>query len=267
MHEWAGADSNGARLPGILMLPGLFGGEWVWHEVAVALAAEGFEVVALDEPLGLKPNVSHPDQLVAMVRLLIEEHFGRPVVLAGNSFGGLVALELAATFPSLLTGLVLSGSPGLEQKTPAVPARVIVQPRLISKAFGTEQASKMFYNENFITPELVEKVYGPFADISNRQKLAIIRALRIADSYEAARRFAQISTPTLLLWGLQDTLTPAVEWERSAQHFPDAQFVGIPEAGHSPMAEQPELVASALTTFMARLDAPGAVMSKKEEVS
>jgi 2-hydroxy-6-oxonona-2,4-dienedioate hydrolase len=246
------------RRHGVCLIPGLFGGGWIWHDVASGLASHGYEVVALTEPLGLKPNVYDPQQVVGLLRDLIQIVFARPIVLAGNSFGGLVAMELAVRYPELVSALVLSGSPGLVQKTEKVTARAIVQPRTVSKDFGAEQAKKMFYNEAIITPELVDRVYHPFSRTSSRQKLAIIRALRLADTYDAAHLFPAISAPTLLLWGQQDSLTPGSAWERSVSRFHDARYVGIPQAGHSPMVEQPDLVTSAMTTFFEQSIKPDA---------
>ena len=62
-------------------------------------------------------------------------------------------------------------------------------------------------------------------------------------------RLHRISVPTLVLWGESDGLVTPTYGKAYADLIPGAQFIAIPEAGHSPHAEQPEAFVDAVFGF------------------
>jgi pimeloyl-ACP methyl ester carboxylesterase len=64
-------------------------------------------------------------------------------------------------------------------------------------------------------------------------------------------RLHRITTPTLVLWGESDRLVTPDYGRKYAALIPGAKFVAIPEAGHSPQAEQPEAFVRAVLDFAA----------------
>ena len=80
------------------------------------------------------------------------------------------------------------------------------------------------------------------------------RALRSTKGYDA-RPFRTIDCPGLLLCGACDEVSPLEKWRDAATSFPDAEFVEIPDSGHSPMLEEPDLFASALLDWLETLPA------------
>jgi pimeloyl-ACP methyl ester carboxylesterase len=63
-------------------------------------------------------------------------------------------------------------------------------------------------------------------------------------------RLAAAGTPTLLVWGEQDRITPSAYGRAVAAALPGATFVSVPDAGHVPFREAPEAVWAALDRFL-----------------
>lgn len=232
----------------VFLLPGLAGGGWLWHEVATALAAQGHPVAALSVDLGLHPQVHHHDRLVEEVTAIVRDAFPGPVVLAGNSLGGLVATEIAAARPEMVSALILSGSAGLgEEPLPLSSSQL----HTVSKNFAAEQAKRFFFvNEDLITPELADRAYAPYLNASSRQKLAMLRSIRATRDYDARHLFAVIAAPTLLVWGSEDRLTPPDPWRIAPSYFRRCRYTEIDAVGHSPMFEKPDEFVALVTAFL-----------------
>ena len=85
------------RFATVVLVHGAFGGSWCWEATGAALAARGVEYVGIDLPTvgtGVDPSLDfHAD--ATHVRAILDRFEG-PLVLCGNSYGGLVITEAAA---------------------------------------------------------------------------------------------------------------------------------------------------------------------------
>jgi pimeloyl-ACP methyl ester carboxylesterase len=72
-------------------------------------------------------------------------------------------------------------------------------------------------------------------------------------SFDVCDRLHQIAAPTLILHGTDDGISPAENAENLADAIPGARIQWLPEVGHSPNAEAPELFNGALRSFFAPL--------------
>jgi 2-hydroxy-6-oxonona-2,4-dienedioate hydrolase len=232
----------------VFLLPGLAGGGWLWQDVATALAAQGHPVAALSVDLGLHPQVHHHVRLVEEITAVVRDAFPGPVVLAGNSLGGLVATEIAAARPEMVSALILSGSAGLgEEPLPLSSSQL----HTVSKSFAAEQAKRFFFvNEDLVTPELADRAYAPYLKASSKQKLAMLRSIRATRDYDAKHLFAVITAPTLLVWGSEDHLTPPGPWRVAPSYFRRCRYTEIADVGHSPMFEKPDEFVALVTAFL-----------------
>jgi pimeloyl-ACP methyl ester carboxylesterase len=68
---------------------------------------------------------------------------------------------------------------------------------------------------------------------------------------EIEPRYGQLRTPTLVLWGEQDSWLASELGRRLANAIPDARHVLVPDAGHFLPEDQPRYVAKALASFFA----------------
>jgi pimeloyl-ACP methyl ester carboxylesterase len=63
-------------------------------------------------------------------------------------------------------------------------------------------------------------------------------------------RIHWVAAPTLLVWGARDALVPPVYAEELASLLARSETVLIPDAGHLPQLQQPELVRDAVLAFL-----------------
>ena len=99
-----------ASQPPIVFVHGLGGSHLNWCLIGSQLAA-GRRVVALDlHGFGLTPGTRGTSTVrrnAALLDRFVREITGTPVILAGNSMGGLISILQAATAPDTVQGLVL----------------------------------------------------------------------------------------------------------------------------------------------------------------
>lgn len=107
-----------------------------------------------------------------------------------------------------------------------------------SYEYVQKKAEDVFYDPAVATKELVDEV---FASINDRNKL--IRTLAIAKSairHNMAKDLPNMPTPTCIIWGKNDAVTPpdvAVEFNKL---LPDSDLYWIDKCGHAAMMEHPD---------------------------
>src|SRR5438046_830753 len=85
----------------VVLVHGAWSGGWTWDLVKDGLEAKGISVGAPDLPIGAERNVANGfREDGAAVRKVIDG-VGGPVVLVGNSYGGVVISEAASGHPSV----------------------------------------------------------------------------------------------------------------------------------------------------------------------
>src|SRR5450631_630002 len=101
----------------IVLLPGLFAGEWIWEQTKTFLTTKGFHVEAPAEAVAeLDSSLMNIDKLANYTQQFLNEHGIEESVLCGNSIGALIALVCATHSPERIKALVLSGIPGLGEE-------------------------------------------------------------------------------------------------------------------------------------------------------
>lgn len=174
------------------------------------------------------------------------------VVLCGNSLGGHVGLKLAIQMPQRVTGLVLTGSSGLFERSfgdyPGVrPPREWVRAKMC----------EIFYDPSFVTDQLVNEVCEVIAVRRNARDL--VRIAKSAKHDNVAGRLKDVRCPVLLIWGMQDQITPpdvAEDFRRALRH---SELAWLNECGHAPMMEQPKAFADELCRWWDRVVCPQCV--------
>lgn len=188
-------------------------------------------------------------------------------VLVGHSHGGVLALRIAATRPTTLTGLVLL-SPAhpfggyrsrvvnfyLRQPGRMLALTIPFAPRwLILRAYNQAAGSQSRIRMRHLRPYL--KV------LRNRNTLR--RVLEIlqtwdADMYGLREALAKvpIAVPTLLLWGDEDAVVPIASAAELQEHLAASERVTLPGRGHLLAEEAPEECARFISEWLACLDAP-----------
>lgn len=158
--------------------------------------------------------------------------FNNPILL-GNSLGGHIGLIFSNKNPNLVKSLVLTGSSGLYENSLGES-----YPKRENYEYIKRKTEEVFYNPKVATKEIVDEV---FETVNNRDKL--VRTLSIAKSairHNMSSDLPNIETPTLLIWGENDLVTPpevAVEFNSL---LPNSELIWIKKCGHAPMMEHPK---------------------------
>jgi pimeloyl-ACP methyl ester carboxylesterase len=232
--------------PVLLLLHGLFGALSNWEQVVEEFSPRYRVIIPVlpvyDMPL-LQATVPG---LQAYVENFVEKLALPPAfIVLGNSLGGHIALVYALHNPARVSQLVLTGSSGLFEDGMGGSF-----PKRGDYNFVHERVGYTFYDPAVATKELVDEVFA--VTNSNAKCLRMISIARSAQRHNLARELYRIAVPALLIWGLNDTITPpsvAHEFERL---LPAATLCFLDHCGHAPMMERPAAFNRCLARFLAR---------------
>ena len=173
-----------------------------------------------------------------------------PVILAGHSMGGYVALAFAKAYPQALRGLVLVGTKSGADTTEGAAGRRATAEKVRAEGAAVvvdAMAPKMLSAGN-ADAAMAAAVRGLMA---NSKPEGVIGALLgMAERSDAGAWVGAIQVPTLVITGADDTIIPPSESEALAKAIPGAQLKLIPKAGHLVAFEQPEAFNAALGEWM-----------------
>lgn len=270
--------------PLVVLLHGFPESWWSWRYQLQSLADAGFRVIAPDLRGYGETDKHGPydlDTLVGDVCQLIESLGVERAIVMGHDWGGGVAWHLASTRPEFCERLVVLNCPHPE----------LMQQALLGRRLSFAQLRRSWYFFFFMLPLVPEWVltrrdaaatrrtissaavdrshFGqeelrPFRDGIQRPGAAsaMIGWYRAAvrDGFRrllSPRKYAVITAPTLLVWGMDD---PALGYDDlvpgTEEFVPRLQLAQIPGTGHFVHAERPELVNPALVNFLPRSTGP-----------
>lgn len=220
----------------IIVLHGLMGGLSNFDSVCEFFPKNSYRVIIPELPLYslslIRTNVKTYAEYVAS--FIKQMGFGEnEVILLGNSLGGHIALLCTRLYPELVKGLVITGSSGLYES-----AMGDSYPKRNNYEYIKKKAEEVFYDPAVATKEIVDDV---FATVNDRSKL--IRTLAIAKSairHNMAKDLPKMHTPTCIIWGKNDTVTPPEVAEEFHQLLPDSDLYWIDKCGHAAMMEHPD---------------------------
>ena len=218
----------------IVILHGLMGGLSNFGGVVDFFPSKGYKVLIPELPLYsmslLKTSVA---TFAKYLKEFLEFKGFDKVILLGNSLGGHIALVATKLYPSLIKGLVITGSSGLYEN-----AMGESYPRRGDYEFIKKKAQNVFYDPEVATKEIVDEVYET---VSDRNKL--VKTLAIAKSairHNMAKDLPKMRTPTCIIWGKNDNVTPPEVAEDFDRLLPDSDLYWIDKCGHAAMMEHPE---------------------------
>lgn len=247
--------------PPVLLLHGLGASSFSWRELFPRLAPR-FHLLAPDLPAhGATSAAATPDfrleTLVAGLLALLDRRGVTSYAVVGNSLGGGLALLLAAKAPERVRALALLGPAVVLKHYPFLfqPLRLPVLGHLTALALGpwiVPYGLKMAYHRHeLITPEVVAGYAPTFRPVSNR--LGLMRLARENDPWppeEVRRLLARIHQPVVIIWGEEDRILPASQASELKALLPRAELHLLPQVGHAPQEEAPEITAEILIAFL-----------------
>ncbi|GGG46304.1 alpha/beta fold hydrolase [Hymenobacter glacieicola] len=234
----------------LLLLHGLFGALSNWQDVVAEFSTQYRVVIPLlpiyDMPLtkaGVPGLVSFVEDFLAEVNL------PEPCTVLGNSLGGHIALVYTLRNTGRVSRLVLTGSSGLFEDSMGGSF-----PKRGNYAYVQERVGYTFYDPAIATQELVDEVFS--VTNSNAKCLRIISIARSAQRHNLAKELQHIRVPTLLVWGLNDTITPPVVAHEFNRLIRGSELRFLDHCGHAPMMERPDAFNQLLHQFLARTAVP-----------
>ncbi len=211
------------------------------------------------------------DQVYDFWRTFIRQ----PVILVGNSIGSLICLAVAAQHPDMVCGTVMLNLPDpsvletpqwlsgtLTRLAPVTQPMVsslkwvVTLPFVFNPLFWVLRqpfllrswAKQAYATPTAITDELIEIFASPAGDrgaartlrsmVNGKAKVKTGATI----SYAARDVLPQLKIPMLLFWGLQDKMVPPTLAPLFLKYNPQLKLIEIPDAGHCPHDEHPDLV-------------------------
>ncbi|HET9082616.1 MAG TPA: alpha/beta hydrolase [Trebonia sp.] len=223
------------------------GGAGVWHPFYDLLAGAGFEVIAPDHPgFGKSDEFPEEDRIDDLVfhYLDVLDALGleRPHV-AGASFGGWIAAELAVYAPHRIGSLSLLSAAGLRLPEHPVTDLFLLPPARLPEVL-------------FHTPPPPAPADGPpdldavIAAYREATSLARFSWVPFLNDPKLERRLRRITAPTLVVAPSDDRLIPVEHAKRYAERISGATYAEVPDCGHAMYFEKPGEFASVVTTFL-----------------
>lgn len=228
----------------IIVLHGLMGGLSNFESVTKYFSSNGYKVVIPELPIYtmtlLKTNVK---SFATYLKDFIEFKGFDQVILLGNSLGGHIGLYHTKMNPKKVKALVITGSSGLYESAMGGGYTKRSDYEVIKK-----KAQDVFYDPEVATKEIVDEVYET---VNDRNKL--IKTLAIAKSairHNMSKDLPKMTTPTCIIWGKNDTVTPPEVAKEFNELLPDSELFWIDKCGHAAMMEHPDEFNEILYTWL-----------------
>lgn len=247
--------------PLVVAIPGMGDLRSSYAALTVALLAAGYRVAAMDLRGHGDSDTSfetYDDEAAAADAIALIEHLGGPAVLIGNSMGAGAAVIAAARRPELINGLVLVGP---YVRNPQISWFATVMFRALMAGPWAGRAWLAYY------PKLYPGRRGATfhahraevaASLKRPGHVAALRKTTHTSHAPAEAAAAQVRIPTLVVMGAKDPDFPEPAAEANlVGRMLDGSVVLVPEAGHYPHAEFPEVTSPAVVTFLQRELPPG----------
>jgi pimeloyl-ACP methyl ester carboxylesterase len=246
-----------------------------WRKNIPVLAAAGYRVYAIDL-LGFGGS----DKAVANYRMELweelvvdfhQEFIHQPTIWIGNSIGALLSLMLVTRHPEITAGGVIINCAGGMNHRPGdlnfllrgvmgVFTKIVASKTLGGFLFDRVRQKSSIKNSLYqvyprreaVTDELIDILYQPSCDAGAQQVFASVLTAPPGPSPEEL--LPNLDRPLLVLWGDKDPWTPiegaTTFTDLAAIDGNEIEIIPIPNAGHCPHDEYPEIVNPAIVNWL-----------------
>jgi len=246
-------DTGTGRLP-VLALHGLGGGAYFFRGFASRLAPR-YRVLAVDMPGTGRSTSGVSSWSIASwiddLNDLIARHIGAPVVIVGHSLGTIVALAGYRAWPQHIRGLVFAG--GLPKARSVIVERLVTRAAQVRQSglqgLGAQVAAGVFSPESLRTRSEVVALFERTFEAQAAD--AYLRGIEILTTASADDVAPTVGVPALAITGQDDQYAPPDAVSTFVQTLPAARPLHvIPDCGHMPFFESPDVFASRVESFL-----------------
>ena len=230
----------------MVLLHGLFGALSNWNHVMDHFSSRYRVIIPLLPIYEMPIRKAGIEGLLRFVEDFIQEFQLKDINLIGNSLGGHIALEYAIKHQHNLKSLVLTGSSGLFENAMGGSF-----PKRGSYEYMKERIEHTFYDPGIVDKPFVDNIIDITRDIP--KCLRIVAIAKSAQRHNLANELPKITVPTLLIWGLNDTITPPMVAHEFNQLIPNSTLRFIDQCCHAPMMEHPHKFNRILDKYLQEL--------------
>ena len=248
--------------PVVLLWPSLYCTSSMWCGQMPALATH-YRVLTLDPPGHGRsgwppPRFSLADTALATHRVL--DAFEVPTaVIIGSAWGGMVAVQLAASTPERIRGIAMINSPldrwrGYQrtQMKTLTALLGVAGPKPVEPLITGAMLSRHFRDEH---PDQTRTFAAQLRGFDRRALYRAVRSVML-DRPSLLPLLPQLKVPVLAIAGGDDELWPVSQARQETATIPDLQFEVVPGTAHLSAYEDPITINRLLIDFLMRVTAP-----------
>ena len=205
----------------------------------------------------------------------------QPCILIGNSIGSLISLNTGVTYPQIMKGLVMLSLPDVAGRGAMIPPQLLSivstiekivanpllvrlllniarQPNVIRKSLQTA-----YVNHLHVDQELVDLITTPSQDEGAARALIALTKSMTNFQTSVVDLLANLTVPTLLIWGQNDRLVPPTPAEKFAQTNKLIELKLLEQMGHCPHDESPETFNKLVIEWLRNLLSSGGIIPEE----
>lgn len=254
--------------PLVVLVHGFSVPSYVWDTTFIALKEAGYPVLRFDlygrgwsDRPPARADVPETAYGLGMYlhqleELLVALHIEGPIDLVGLSMGGPIVAAFANRHPQQVRRLVLIAPLVQASSVSSIP---------LKPAFLANFLMAIYYGLVVLPRSQAEDFHQPglYPDWVNRFRIqmrykgfrqAILATLGNLAQIAAGANYpalSKLALPVLLIWGEHDRTIPEADIARLREMIPNVEYHSIPQAGHLPHHERPDLVNPLVITFIA----------------
>ena len=227
----------------ILLIHGLFGALSNWKTVINELS-KNYRVIVPKLPIiEVDTSKASISGLSEFIRNFISLKKLKNISIIGNSLGGHLALDYVINYQKNVSNLILTGSSGLFENSFGGSF-----PKRGDYNYINERVNYTFFNPKILSKKYIQEIYDT---LNNNDKcLNIIKLARSAQRNNMSKLLHKITSPTLLVWGLNDTITPPSVAHEFNRLIKNSKIKFIDNCCHAPMMEHPKLFNKYIVDFL-----------------